>query len=64
MPLTLDDIARLSDVSRSTVSRVINADTNVKEETPLRRAISSRVSGICVFGSALRAYYLIIELRI
>src|SRR5450759_4402560 len=33
MPLTLDDIARLSGVSRSTVSRVINADTNVKVET-------------------------------
>jgi len=33
MPLTLEDIARLSGVSRSTVSRVINTDTNVKEET-------------------------------
>jgi LacI family transcriptional regulator len=33
MALTLEDIARLSGVSRSTVSRVINADTNVKEET-------------------------------
>ncbi|HEY5271297.1 MAG TPA: LacI family DNA-binding transcriptional regulator, partial [Anaerolineales bacterium] len=33
MPLTLVDIARLSGVSRSTVSRVINADSNVKEET-------------------------------
>jgi LacI family transcriptional regulator len=33
MPLTLEDIARLSNVSRSTVSRVINADVNVKEET-------------------------------
>ena len=33
MPLTLEDIARLSDVSRSTVSRVINSDTKVKEET-------------------------------
>jgi LacI family transcriptional regulator len=33
MPLTLEDIARLSGVSRSTVSRVINADSNVKEET-------------------------------
>lgn len=33
MPLTLEDIARLSGVSRSTVSRVINADVNVKEET-------------------------------
>jgi len=33
MPLTLEDIARLSGVSRSTVSRVINSDVNVKEET-------------------------------
>jgi LacI family transcriptional regulator len=33
MPLTLEDIARLSGVSRSTVSRVINADINVKNET-------------------------------
>jgi LacI family transcriptional regulator len=33
MPLTLEDIAHLSGVSRSTVSRVINANSNVKEET-------------------------------
>jgi LacI family transcriptional regulator len=33
MPLTLEDIARLSGVSRSTVSRVINSDENVNEET-------------------------------
>jgi len=33
MPLTLEDIARLSGVSRSTVSRVINADISVKEAT-------------------------------
>lgn len=33
MPLTLEDIARLSEVSRSTVSRVINSDINVKDET-------------------------------
>ena len=33
MPLTLEDIAQLSGFSRSTVSRVINADANVKEET-------------------------------
>ena len=33
MPLTLEDIARLSGVSRSTVSRVINAEINVKDET-------------------------------
>jgi LacI family transcriptional regulator len=31
--LTIDDIARISEVSRSTVSRVINADPNVKEQT-------------------------------
>jgi LacI family transcriptional regulator len=37
MPLTLEDIARLSGVSRSTVSRVINGDVNVKEET--RRSV-------------------------
>jgi LacI family transcriptional regulator len=36
MPLTLEDIARLSDVSRSTVSRVINSDAKVKEETRLK----------------------------
>jgi LacI family transcriptional regulator len=33
MPLTLEDIARLSGVSRSTVSRVINAEVNVKDGT-------------------------------
>jgi len=33
VPLTLEDIAQLSGVSRSTVSRVINADSNVKKET-------------------------------
>lgn len=33
MSLTLEDIARLCGVSRSTVSRVINGDINVKEET-------------------------------
>ena len=33
MPLTLEDIARLSGVSRSTVSRVINRDPNVKDHT-------------------------------
>jgi LacI family transcriptional regulator len=44
MPLTLEDIARLSNVSRSTVSRVINADKNVKEETrqKVRRVIQSK----------------------
>ena len=33
MPLTLEDIARLSGVSRSTVSRVINTELHVNEET-------------------------------
>jgi LacI family transcriptional regulator len=33
MPLTLEDIARMSGVSRSTVSRVINEDQNVSETT-------------------------------
>jgi LacI family transcriptional regulator len=33
MPLTLEDIARKSGVSRSTVSRVINGDEKVKPET-------------------------------
>lgn len=33
MPLTLEDIARMSGVSRSTVSRVINDDPRVKEST-------------------------------
>jgi LacI family transcriptional regulator len=33
MPLTLEDIAQKSGVSRSTVSRVINGDDKVKEET-------------------------------
>src|SRR5690349_21666879 len=36
MALTLEDIARLSGVSRSTVSRVVNGDENVKEETRKR----------------------------
>jgi LacI family transcriptional regulator len=36
MPLTLEDIARLSGVSRSTVSRVINGDVNVREATRTR----------------------------
>jgi LacI family transcriptional regulator len=33
MPLTLEDIAKMSGVSRSTVSRVINGDPNVNERT-------------------------------
>jgi LacI family transcriptional regulator len=33
VPLTLEDIARISGVSRSTVSRVINVDPNVGERT-------------------------------
>lgn len=36
MAITLEEIAKLSDVSRSTVSRVINGDPNVKEETRQR----------------------------
>lgn len=44
MPLTLEDIARLSGVSRSTVSRVINADVNVKEET--RQKVLQVIQGI------------------
>ncbi|MCX6082882.1 MAG: LacI family DNA-binding transcriptional regulator [Chloroflexi bacterium] len=36
MTLTLEDIARLSGVSRSTVSRVINGDQKVREETRLQ----------------------------
>ena len=36
MPLTLEDIARMSGVSRSTVSRVINADPNVNEQTRIK----------------------------
>ena len=36
MPLTLEDIARMSGVSRSTVSRVINGHPNVNEETRSR----------------------------
>lgn len=44
MPLTLEDVARLSNVSRSTVSRVINADANVKEET--RRKVLDVIKSI------------------
>ena len=33
MPLTLEDIARMSGVSRSTVSRVLNGDPNVNNQT-------------------------------
>jgi LacI family transcriptional regulator len=33
MPLTIEDIARQVGVSRATVSRVINGDANVKEQT-------------------------------
>jgi LacI family transcriptional regulator len=36
MALTLEDIARISGVSRSTVSRVINGDEKVREETRRR----------------------------
>lgn len=44
MPLTLEDIARLSGVSRSTVSRVINDDPNVKDET--RRKVLDIIGNI------------------
>jgi LacI family transcriptional regulator len=44
MPLTLEDIAHLSGVSRSTVSRVINADIHVKEET--RQKVLKVIQGI------------------
>lgn len=36
MPLTLEDIAKHAGVSRATVSRVINGDANVKEQTRTR----------------------------
>jgi LacI family transcriptional regulator len=36
MPLTLEDIARHAGVSRATVSRVINGEVNVKEQTRSR----------------------------
>ncbi len=36
MTLTLEDIARISHVSRSTVSRVVNGDEKVREETRQR----------------------------
>jgi LacI family transcriptional regulator len=36
MPLTLEDIAKHAGVSRATVSRVINGDVNVKEQTRAR----------------------------
>jgi LacI family transcriptional regulator len=36
MPLTLEDIAKHSGVSRATVSRVINGDANVREQTRMR----------------------------
>jgi LacI family transcriptional regulator len=38
MPLTLEDIAKHAGVSRATVSRVINGDANVKEQTRVRVA--------------------------
>jgi LacI family transcriptional regulator len=36
MPMTLEDVAKISGVSRSTVSRVINGDPNVSERTRTR----------------------------
>ena len=45
MAITLEEIAKLSNVSRSTVSRVINGDPNVKEETRQRvLAVIERVN--------------------
>ena len=44
MPLTLEDIARMSGVSRSTVSRVINMDPNVHEQT--RTKVQSVIQSI------------------
>jgi LacI family transcriptional regulator len=44
MPLTLEDIARMSGVSRSTVSRVINGDRNVNEQT--RTKVQSIIQSI------------------
>jgi LacI family transcriptional regulator len=44
MPLTIEDIAHLSGVSRSTVSRVINSDVNVKQET--RRKVLAIIQDI------------------
>lgn len=44
-PLTLEDIARMSGVSRSTVSRVINGDPNVHDKTRERvNQIIDRIS--------------------
>lgn len=44
MPLTLEDIAKMSGVSRSTVSRVINGDRNVNEQT--RTKVQSLIKSI------------------
>jgi len=44
MPLTLEDIAKMSGVSRSTVSRVINRDPNVSE--PTRRKVLDLIQKI------------------
>lgn len=44
MPLTLDDIAKISGVSRSTVSRVINGSPNVSDKT--RRKLLELIQNI------------------
>lgn len=44
MPLTLEDIARMGGVSRSTVSRVINGDPNVSE--PTRKKVLELIQNI------------------
>jgi LacI family transcriptional regulator len=44
VPLTLEDIARISGVSRSTVSRVLNTDPNVKEQT--RKKVQEVIRGL------------------
>jgi LacI family transcriptional regulator len=45
MPLTLEDVARYAGVSRSTVSRVINGEANVNEETRNRvKAVIQKIN--------------------
>jgi LacI family transcriptional regulator len=44
MPLTLEDIAKLAGVSRSTVSRVVNGDESVKDGT--RKKVQEVIQGL------------------
>jgi len=44
MPITLEDIARMSGVSRSTVSRVVNGDPHVDERT--RRRVQDVIQSV------------------